>query len=45
MEGHITRAEAAARMKVSLSTLDKWLREDRENEPAAPAEARNVAQS
>ena len=45
LEGHITRAEAAARMKVSLSTLDKWLREDRENETAAPAEARNVAQS
>lgn len=45
LEGHITRAEAAARMKVSLSTLDKGLREDRENETAAPAEARNVAQS
>lgn len=26
--GHITRREAAARMCVSVSTLDKWLRQD-----------------
>ena len=26
--GHITRSEAASRMNVSLSALDKWLRED-----------------
>ncbi len=29
LDGHITRSEAAARLKVSLTTLDKWLREDR----------------
>lgn len=28
LEGHITRSEAARRMKVSASTFDKWLRED-----------------
>ena len=28
-EGHITRSEAASRLKVSISTFDKWLREDR----------------
>lgn len=28
LEGHITRSEAARRMKVSVSTFDKWLRED-----------------
>lgn len=26
--GHITRAEAAARLKVSVSTFDRWRRED-----------------
>ena len=29
LDGHITRSEAASRLKVSISTLDKWLREDR----------------
>ena len=28
LEGHITRSEAARRIKVSVSTFDKWLRED-----------------
>ncbi|WP_165249056.1 recombinase family protein [Adlercreutzia sp. ZJ141] len=31
LEGHITRAEAAGRLKVSLSTFDKWLREERKD--------------
>lgn len=44
LEGHITRAEAAARMKVSLSTLDKWLREDRESEGDESGETPNTAQ-
>ena len=29
LDGHITRSEAASRLKVSISTFDKWLREDR----------------
>lgn len=29
LEGHITRSEAATRLKVSVSTFDKWLRDDR----------------
>ncbi len=28
LEGHITRPEAAARLKVSISTFDRWLKED-----------------
>lgn len=28
LAGHITRSEAASRLKVSISTFDKWLRED-----------------
>ena len=31
LEGHITRAEAAGRLKVSISTFDKWVRQDRED--------------
>lgn len=34
LAGEITRAQAAARLKVSLSTFDKWLREDRAQEGA-----------
>lgn len=30
--GHITRGEAASRLKISLSTFDKWLKEDLEEE-------------
>ena len=33
--GHITRREAAARMCVSVSTLDKWQRQDAEGGPVA----------
>ena len=29
LEGNITRSEAAASLQVSISTFDKWLREDR----------------
>lgn len=29
LDGHITRSEAASRSRVSISTFDKWLREDR----------------
>ncbi len=29
LEGHITRSEAASRLKVSISTFDKWVRQDR----------------
>lgn len=29
LAGHITRSEAASRLQVSVSTFDKWLREDR----------------
>lgn len=29
--GHLTRAEAARRLKVSVSTFDRWMREEREN--------------
>lgn len=29
LAGHIKRSEAASRLKVSISTFDKWLREDR----------------
>lgn len=29
LAGHITRSEAASRLKVSISTFDKWLREDK----------------
>lgn len=32
LAGHITRSEAALRLKVSVSTFDKWLREDKEKE-------------
>lgn len=32
LAGHITRSEAASRLKVSISTFDKWLREDKEKE-------------
>lgn len=32
LAGDITRSEAARRLKVSVSTFDKWLREDREGE-------------
>lgn len=32
LAGHITRSEAAVRLKVSISTFDKWLREDKEKE-------------
>lgn len=32
LAGHITRSEAASRLKVSVSTFDKWLREDKEKE-------------
>ncbi len=28
LEGHITRPKAAARLKVSISTFDRWLKED-----------------
>ncbi|WP_419057706.1 recombinase family protein [Enorma massiliensis] len=31
LEGHITRSEAASRLKVSISTFDKWVRQDRED--------------
>ena len=31
LKGNITRSEAATRLKVSISTFDKWLREDRLN--------------
>lgn len=31
LEGHLTRAEAAGRLKVSISTFDKWVRQDRED--------------
>ena len=29
--GHITRSQAASRLGVSVSTFDKWMREDRDN--------------
>ncbi len=29
LSGHITRGEAAARLKISVSTFDRWLRDDR----------------
>lgn len=29
LEGHLTRSEAAARLGVSVSTFDKWIRADR----------------
>ena len=32
LDGHITRSEASSRLKVSISTFDKWLREDRVKE-------------
>ena len=32
LAGHITRSEAASRLKVSISTFDKWLREDKAKE-------------
>lgn len=31
LEGYITRSEAASRLKVSISTFDKWVRQDRED--------------
>ncbi|MBM6775473.1 recombinase family protein [Olsenella profusa] len=34
LTGDVTRAEAAARMGVSLSTLDKWFKEDARTEAA-----------
>ena len=30
LEGHITRSEAANRLKVSVATFDRWMREDAE---------------
>lgn len=41
-EGHITRSEAAARLKVSISTFDKWLREDDAGEVMRRAPEKNV---
>ena len=35
LAGHITRSEAASRLKVSISTFDKWLREDRVKDPSS----------
>lgn len=35
LAGHITRSEAASRLKVSISTFDKWLREDRARDPSS----------
>lgn len=35
LAGHITRSEAASRLKVSISTFDKWLREDKAKEAAS----------
>ena len=32
LSGHITRHEAAARLEVSVSTFDRWMRRDRERE-------------
>lgn len=32
LSGHLTRREAAARMKIGTSTFDRWLREDRLHE-------------
>ena len=32
LDGHITRSEAASRLKVCVCTFDKWLREDAEKE-------------
>lgn len=43
LAGHITRSEAASRLKVSISTFDKWLREDKAKEAPEdrPAKQRN----
>ena len=35
LAGHITRSEAASRLKVSISTFDKCLREDRVKDPSS----------
>lgn len=35
LAGHITRAEAAARCKVSVSTIDRWLKADKEKSGAS----------
>lgn len=40
LAGHITRSEAASRLKVSISTFDKWLREDRARDPSSGDAAR-----
>lgn len=32
LDGHITRQEAASRMKVCVTTFDRWLRDDLESE-------------
>lgn len=39
LAGRLTRAEAAARLKVSVSTFDKWLREDAERSAGLPPSA------
>lgn len=35
LAGHITRREAASRLEISISTFDKWIRQDRQK-PRAP---------